>query len=416
MNRRIIENIIFMDKVVPTSSLPANNQKNKFLVPGSHGGDYFRQECPPTEGIKYTGSKKKLLPQILSLVNGLKPKMVLDGFSGTTRVAQAFAKQGYQVIANDISAWSENFATCYLLNKKPAAYYQAMLDELNNLKPIAGWFSQHYGGDIHETKKPWQKHNTMRLDAIREEIDRWQLDKVERAVLLTSLIYAMDAVDSTLGHQASYLHQWSARSYKTMQMKLPQLSLSTESHEKNHEVKRKDIFDVIQEKEVDLAYFDPPYGSNNEKMPPSRVRYAAYYHLWTTIILNDRPKVFGKAARRHDSSDKMTGSIFEEFRKDEMGNFIAVEAIKKLLLKTRAKYILLSYSSGGRATAEELHAAIGQAGKLKKIIAIDYRKNIMAGMTWTNEWTKNITKDITSHKPWQPAEEPHKEFLFLIEK
>jgi adenine-specific DNA methylase len=48
----------------------------------------------------------------------------------------------------------------------------------------------------------------------------------------------------------------------------------------------------------DLAYFDPPYGSNNEKRPPSRVRYAAYYHLWTSICRFDRPILFGKAQRR----------------------------------------------------------------------------------------------------------------------
>ena len=46
--------------------------------------------------------------------------------------------------------------------------------------------------------------------------------------------------------------------------------------------------------DVDLAYYDPPYGSNNDKMPPSRVRYASYYHVWTTIIQNDRPELFGK--------------------------------------------------------------------------------------------------------------------------
>ena len=42
----------------------------------------------------------------------------------------------------------------------------------------------------------------------------------------------------------------------------------------------------------DFVYFDPPYGSNNDKMPPSRVRYASYYHIWTSIIKHDKPKIF----------------------------------------------------------------------------------------------------------------------------
>jgi len=165
-----------------------------------------------------------------------------------------------------------------------------------------------------------------------------------------------------------------------------------------------DIFNILNEVEVDLAYFDPPYGSNNEKMPPSRVRYAAYYHIWTTICLNDKPELFGKAKRRTDTSDRVAASIFEEYRRnEETGRFIVVEAIERLLRDVKANYIILSYSSGGRATAQDLHYAISKSGEIKKIVEVDYKRNVMANMTWTNEWVKD-------------SEKPHKEFLFLIEK
>ena len=48
---------------------------------------------PSTQGVKYAGSKLKLLPHILSLFDGLNVKTVFDGFSGTTRVSQALANQ-----------------------------------------------------------------------------------------------------------------------------------------------------------------------------------------------------------------------------------------------------------------------------------------------------------------------------------
>jgi adenine-specific DNA-methyltransferase len=138
-------------------------------------------------------------------------------------------------------------------------------------------------------------------------------------------------------------------------------------------------------------------------MPPSRVRYAAYYHLWTTICLNDKPALFGKANRRADSSDIVAGSAFEEFRKSKSGRFVALEAIERLLQTTRARHIILSYSSGGRATATELNAVIKASGRLIEVVEMDYRKNVMAAMRWTNEWVSQ-------------AETPNKEFLFLIEK
>jgi adenine-specific DNA-methyltransferase len=138
-------------------------------------------------------------------------------------------------------------------------------------------------------------------------------------------------------------------------------------------------------------------------MPPSRVRYAAYYHLWTTICLNDKPALFGKALRRLDTSDTTACSVFEEFRRGESGRFIAVEAIERLLRQTRARHIILSYSSGGRATARELHEVISSAGRLAEVVEVDYRRNVMAAMRWTNKWVAE-------------AERPNKEFLFLIEK
>ena len=362
---------------------------------------------PSTEGIKYAGSKLKLLPAILELAGKTGARTVLDGFSGTTRVSQAFAKRGYRVVCNDIAAWSEVFATCYLLSTKQRGEYQHLIDHLNAVAPVDGWFTERYGGDPNGgcsvqadgLKKPWQRHNTRKLDGIRQEIDRLSLDPVDRAVALTSLILALDRVDSTLGHFVSYLHDWSPRSYRTLQLTVPAVCGS----QPDHRVFRRDVFDVAREVETDLAYLDPPYGSNNEKMPPSRVRYAAYYHAWTSVCLFDQPEVFGKVNRRTDTSDRVAASVFEEFRRDTDGSFIAVKAIERLLRATRARWVILSYSSGGRATAEELNQALRRNGRLVEVVAVDYRRNVMAGMKWTNEWLRD-------------AGQSHREYLFLLEK
>jgi adenine-specific DNA-methyltransferase len=365
--------------------------------------DIYPQE-PLTEGIKYAGSKKKLLPQILWLAGKTNAKVVLDGFAGSTRVSQALARHGYQVICNDKAVWSEVFGNCYL-RSRPGHSYQSLVKHLNDCKPLDGWFSLHYGGkpcgDDGENpiKMPWQIHNTRKLDGIREEIDRLGLEPHEKATALTSLILALDKVDSTLGHFSSYLREWSPRSFDTLCLRVPQIVES----KLEHKVVRGDIFQAASNIEADLAYFDPPYGSNNEKMPPSRVRYSAYYHVWTTICLNDKPELFGKVNRRADTRDDASPSIFEEFRRGEQGRFIAVEAVHRLIQDTSARYIILSYSSGGRATASELHDVMNEAGKLLEVIEVDYKKNVMAGMSWTNEWLRD-------------AEEPNREFLFLVEK
>mgnify|MGYP000901254976 FL=1 len=352
-----------------------------------------------TQGVKYAGSKLKLIPYIVELMDSLDGvQHVLDGFSGTTRVSQSFAQLGYNTTANDISAWSEVFGICYLKSTGTDKYYQELLNHLNGLKGYDGWFTENYGGEEAQTKKPFQAKNTRKLDAIRDEIDALNLSWEDKCVLLTSLIYALDAVDSTLGHYVAYLSEWSPRSYKDLKLVLPKRFPITSENRVLHS----DIFDTVSTHKFDFAYFDPPYGSNNEKMPPSRVRYNSYYHIWTTVIQNDKPQLFGKANRREDSRDETAASVFEEFRKDNDGHFIAMKALKKLIEETQAKYILLSYSSGGRATKGELNDIISESGKLLRAVEIDYKKNVMGNMRWTNEW---INSDGKYH-----------EYLFLMEK
>src|SRR5205823_12591731 len=101
-----------MSKIITTPS----------MFPSSLPDD-ITLHAPPTEGIKYAGSKLKLLPYILQLAKKVSPQTVFDGFSGTTRVAQAFAQAGCRVIANDLAVWLRIFGTCYLLNPHPQKHY-----------------------------------------------------------------------------------------------------------------------------------------------------------------------------------------------------------------------------------------------------------------------------------------------------
>lgn len=364
--------------------------------------------APPTEGIKYAGSKLKILPYILRLARRVGVQTALDGFSGTTRVSQALAKIGCSVICNDVAVWSEVFGNCYLRCRKTAQDYRPLIEHLNALPPVDGWFTQHYGGQPNGgcavqpdgRKKPWQAHNTRKLDAIRQEIENLRLDPIDEAVALTSLMLALDRVDSTLGHYAAYLKDWSPRSYGSLRLKAPALFASPGAHQ----VHRRDIFELIADMPpVDLAYFDPPYGSNNAKMPPSRVRYSAYYHIWQSVCRFDRPPLFGKANRRRDTSDTIAASDFEDFRRSASGRFAAVETLDRLIAATPSHWIMLSYSSGGRATAEELDALLRANGRLAEVIAIDYQRNVMAQMAWTHQWVNE-------------SAQPNREFVFLLEK
>ena len=363
-----------------------------------------------TEGIKYIGSKKRGLDSILGICKDLKIKSVFDGFSGTTRVSQALAKSGFDVTSNDRGVWSKVFGECYLLaDIEQKEHYAEQIQLLNNLDGKDGWFTENYGGlsagdssrGDDGLKKPWQAHNTRKLDAIREAIDDIASNEIEKSVYLTSLILAMDKVDSTLGHHVSYLNKWSKRSYNNMTLKLPEICPGG-----NHRVLSGDIFDVVGDTSAQLSYYDPPYGSANEKMPPSRVRYASYYHLWKTVCLNDQPELVGVARRRADVSDTVDPSVFESFKRAESGKFVVTEAVEKLIDETKSRWVLLSYGSTGRLTQQEIVTSIKQAGyNSPKQSDWEQSANVMSAMTWTNDWTGQRTSGSTNT-----------EYLMLIDK
>jgi adenine-specific DNA-methyltransferase len=356
--------------------------------------------APVTEGIKYAGAKTKLLPIILRAVEEYHPSTVLDGFSGSTRVTQALAKCGYTVVSTDLSVWSECLATAYLFGRSSTTDYEDLLAHMNGLRPVFGWFSEHYGGndggngcavERDGTRRVWQLKNSMRIDAVRDEIARLRLSDIDSAVCLTALILAADRVDSTIGQYASFLKEWSPRSYNDLTLVVPRLC----PYEPGHSVGCGDIREILDRtpQRYDVAYLDPPYGSNNDRMPSSRVRYSAYYNLWTSIVLNDHPETYGRANRRVDTSDRRMENDFEDFRiNPRTGQFLTYEAISTVLDRLTCNALVLSYSTEGRIPVDSLAGLLETWGEIRHITAVDYRRNVMSAMRWTNEWAKDTSR------------------------
>lgn len=65
-------------------------------------------------------------------------------------------------------------------------------------------------------------------------------------------------------------------------------------------------------------------------------------------------------------------------------------------------YMAPPYGSGGRATKEELNDILHSNGKVIAAREINYKKNVMSNMRWTNEWINSDGK--------------YNEYLFLLEK
>ena len=176
--------------------------------------------------IKYIGSKRTLVSRIVAVATALRafggPRTgtrggvpagarrtwtACDLFCGTTRVAQGLKEAGFFVTANDLATYAEVLATAYVeadarrVGKRALA---AKLARLNTLDGRDGYVTQTFC----EEARYFQPFNGRRIDAIRGAIDDVADGRVERAILLTSLLEAADRVDSTTGLQMAYLKSW----------------------------------------------------------------------------------------------------------------------------------------------------------------------------------------------------------------
>ena len=355
------------------------------------------------KSIQYMGSKKKLLDHISNIIKKLPVETVFDGFSGSVRVSEHL-KKDYIVYSNDKQYFSECLSKCYLLNRKERSFYQNHIDELNALQGYNGWYSKYYGGLVttsekgdaiqsDDKKRIWQMHNANKVDAIRDKIDSYDLTDIEKSVLLTSLIEALNKVSSVVGHQNGYLKNWSKNSYNEFLMEVPDYIVD----DKPHKVYRDDIFNILPHIKCDLAYYDIPYGTINKNLVVP-TRYSAFYHLWNTLVLNDKPDLFGKANRRLDSKANT-----DDFERNKIE--IVLPLVDKLFKETNSKYILFSYSNKGLISREQFEEIFTRLNYKYTFNEIEHQNNTQS-------------TSASKERKWVDYDEniKLKEYLILIEK
>lgn len=306
--------------------------------------------------IKYLGSKRLILPTLLEVMARLKDvNTVFDAFSGTARVGRALKARGYGVVANDVNAYAQTLARCYVEGEQSnlAGPAEALIEELNHLPGRAGWFTHTYC----ERSRFFQPANGERIDAMRERIERWDLGPDLKAVLLTSLLEAADRVDSTTGLQMAYLKQWARRSFQPIRLRLPELL--------NHAPGRpcralgEEAREAADQVRVDLAYLDPPYNQHS---------YLANYHIWETLVRWDQPEVYGVACKRIDCRERK--SAFNS-------KLQAWSAFQDLVRRLQATNLVVSFNNEGFLERQAMESFLAGFGHLQTL-TLDNRRYVGA--------------------------------------
>ena len=120
--------------------------------------------------VKYLGSKRTLVPAIAAAVEALGVGTACDLFAGTTRVGQALRRAGLAVHSNDLATYSEALGQAYIAagDDVDRGRIRDLLAHLAALPGRRGYFTETFC----ERSRFFQPANGVRVDAIREEIDR----------------------------------------------------------------------------------------------------------------------------------------------------------------------------------------------------------------------------------------------------
>lgn len=349
-----------------------------------------------TYGVKYIGSKAALVDQIIPFVEARipagAPKTVLDCFTGTTRVAQAFRSHGWQVTSSDLAWASEAYAHAFLLRTpESSAQIPHLLKTLEEwkekpLQETGNWIEQNYcdvSGAEGGLVRMWRPENGRRADRIRHMIAVWEKDGIinhhEAMILVACLIHALDKVDNSVGVQQAYLKNWATRTANTLTLEdLPYPAGPVGTHLVGNTL-------TLNYPTATVAYLDPPYSAHS---------YATYYHIWDSITRWDKPAVGLKTNRR---MDRVSGSnTFDEAMSSPWNSKrSALKAFLLLVQHLPVRYVCISYNDESLVPLSELEAALKESWPATEKKLIPYKRNIMSqiGNAATTEGDKKTTNN-----------------------
>lgn len=305
---------------------------------------------------RYLGNKYRLLPFIQNVVSNECGEIhtVVDIFAGTGAVASAFLDK--QVITNDImySNYICNYAW-FSSEHYHRELVEGMIDHYNAMQvDEENYMTQNFADTY------FSREDCAKIGYVREDIEqRYQNEEInyrERALLITSLLYAMDKIAKTCGHYDAYRR--GVEFDEHLELLLP---LAGNDNHQNNECFNTDSNELARNLEADLVYIDPPYNSR---------QYCDAYHLLENVARWERPEVFG-VARKMDRTAL----------KSKYCTINAAKAFEDLIENLHCRYILLSYNnmaakgndrSNAKIADEDIFRILRSKGEVR-VFAEDYK-------------------------------------------
>lgn len=282
---------------------------------------------------RYLGNKYKLLPFITKVVNENCQNIntFADLFAGTGAVSSAFCDK--IIITNDIlySNYICNLAW-FSPQKFDSEKVKDIIVKYNDIQSVEDNYMTEKFADTFFSREDCSKIGIIRED-IELKYKSETINERERALLITSLLYAMDKIANTCGHYDAY--RKGVVFDKHIELYYP--NASNDNNTENC-CFNEDINIVVKNVSADIVYLDPPYNSR---------QYCDAYHVLENVARWEKPEVFG-VARKMDRTALKSDYCTQK----------ATNAFSNLIADIKAKYILLSYNNMGNKGNDRSNAKL----------------------------------------------------------
>lgn len=339
---------------------------------------------------RFIGNKSKIIDQILPVIRQVTQPgaSVVDLMCGTASVSEALRLANYRVIASDLLTFAKYHAIVRLnISKNPSfretgldGYYH-VIETLNNLKPIEGYFFREFSPDGTPVagvppRKYFSSSNAAKIDAISSQINIWNTTKriteIENALLRHDLVLAINNIANIAGTYGHFRSKWNLSALNELQL-IPSKFLS--SYPTNHIVLQGPAEEIAKSITADLCYIDPPY---------KKRQYAANYHVLETAARGDEPVANGVSGLRP----------WRDQYSDFCSKIKIYGAFEKIITDINSPKILISYSEDGLLPKKTLVDFLSRYGQVKVF-------------TFTHKRFRSNNSELSKHLH---------EYLFYLEK
>jgi adenine-specific DNA-methyltransferase len=322
--------------------------------------------------LTYLGNKRSLLAPIANAAEEVKRRLgcdklrVWDAFAGSGVVSRLLKQFASLLVSSDLEEYAAVVGRCFLRNRSEVDHRRLSrtIDAINRLVDssplppgfIAELYSPRDESNIAGTDRVFYTNaNARRLDDYRRRIDGCDSDL--RDLLLGPLLSEASIHANTAGVFKGF--------YKDRRTKIGRFGGSNADallricgpielapprlsrFESDVEVHQADANDLASRlKNLDLAYFDPPYNQHP---------YGSNYFMLNLLVRYDRPSevstVSGIPTDWRRSDYNIRAKSFESFR--------------SLAENTDAKFLLVSFNDEGFIHPAEMQSALERLGRVE---------------------------------------------------